>query len=374
MLKFIQDVLTLLVTPPGMLLYHLAIVVSIMAGLQAALLNRNNGRFPTRLVGGLSVLLIAQVALFIFGGLQWQNNLPPHSILPILDRAVTLTCLVWLIWLWTAPEASTPGDFTHGTLNLVVVLMLVSSLFIWRQAPLDMAFNAGWLDYAWQILSGVIALTGLVAIAILRPPRWGVGATSMILFMLGSVAHLLWKDTTSDLPALVRLAQLLIYPLLPVLAFRERPPVPTAAQPAVEKPANSEKDPNITPRALNSWLMALGAAGEDRAVAVTRAISHTIPADLCFVVEPPDNEGVITLSGGYDLLQDETIPATRIHQDKLPGMLNAIMRGQPLMLPPQAEESDDQATLAEHLGMEHCGSLLFIPNNTGASPVAGILL
>ena len=66
----INQILNLLVTYPGNIIYHLVLAFSIMSALQIALINVN---FKTsdgnRLILGFSVLLMGQVILFISSGL-----------------------------------------------------------------------------------------------------------------------------------------------------------------------------------------------------------------------------------------------------------------------------------------------------------------
>lgn len=80
--NLLQQLLGILVNPPGNLIYHLTLAFSIFASLQTALINRRSGESSGRVLLGLNLILIAQLALFLSSGLAWQNIVSAHIFLP----------------------------------------------------------------------------------------------------------------------------------------------------------------------------------------------------------------------------------------------------------------------------------------------------
>ena len=92
---------SVLTQPEGSLIYHLILVFSVAGALQAAFVHWRSSEFPQarRTMLGLGILLIAQILLFMIGGLGIQGFINLPLFLPPLDRAVTLFSLVWMVWL-----------------------------------------------------------------------------------------------------------------------------------------------------------------------------------------------------------------------------------------------------------------------------------
>ena len=70
---FFEQLLILLTTPPGNLVYHAVLAFSIFGALQASINHWRSSSFPQgrRMVVGLALLLLGQFALFAAAGLAW---------------------------------------------------------------------------------------------------------------------------------------------------------------------------------------------------------------------------------------------------------------------------------------------------------------
>ena len=112
----LQQFLSILVAPPGNLIYHLTLAFAVFASLQVALISRRagTGGLPAgRSLLGLNMLLIAQLALFLSSGLAWQGVVDPHTFLPVFDRAVILISLIWIGWMWAFPNSFPRRRYPH---------------------------------------------------------------------------------------------------------------------------------------------------------------------------------------------------------------------------------------------------------------------
>src|SRR5512133_2303271 len=118
--NIIQQIFSILTTPPGNLIYHLGLAFSVAGALQAAIATWRSKSLPSirRLVFGLTVLLAAQLILFLGSGLTWQGIASAHTLLPPLDRAMTAVSLLWIVWLWAYPDRVPVYEVAHITLNI----------------------------------------------------------------------------------------------------------------------------------------------------------------------------------------------------------------------------------------------------------------
>lgn len=365
----------LFITPPGTLIYHLVLAFSILMALQAILLNRAamEPRTVRRQILGLSLLLLGQVALFLGSALGWLASSSPAALLPLLERFITTLSLVWIIWLWAFPEKQPFADIAVGLLTLIIVSMFVFTQVTWGKQPAGTAFNSSWLDWGWQLFTLCLGLAGIIALLLQHKPGWGVGLAQVGLLLGGVAAHLIWADAAGNFPAPIRLAQLCAYPLLPILAQRLSAPSARALAPAAPpKPAPEVRRYLLNPPAIAAWLKLASASGE-RSSALARAIAQTMNADLCYLLSPQTGNS-IPFAGGYDLLSEETLPPFQLELSKAPALAGALQRNRPLRLGRASENSPELKSLAEAIGLENPGSLLFMPLSVERPGAGGILL
>jgi len=163
MSQFIGQIFTLLTTPPGNLIYHLVLAFSLAGALQGAVHHWRSHEFPQarRMVFGLSLLLGLQLFLFAISGLVWQGILASQTVLPPLDRAITLLSLIWIAWLWVFPEPVRMADATALLLNLVAIALLGLTLVSWSQNNNAVSFNQSGLEIIWQIFSLGFVILGV---------------------------------------------------------------------------------------------------------------------------------------------------------------------------------------------------------------------
>ena len=317
----LENVFTILTSSPENLVYHLVLVFAIMAAFQAVMvLQRRSGeKQARRLMLGLAVLLLGQLVLFVASALTWQGLANPQLLLPPIDRAVTIISLTWAVWLWAFPKPTRLADAVVAIISLVVVIFLVVSFVLWNQNPLTSGFNTSLLDTGWSVLGILLVFAGLLVLVIQRGDGWGMGASFLLLHLVGFLTHLVWAKTGGDYSAPLRLAMLCAYPLLPSLIQHLQPAeIKTEAAPLVEtvevesvgattlpltsvSPTVERRRYTADPRSSYTWLQ-LAAEEDDRhiAYAMARAIAQSMVSDLCIMVSSPPH-GMINLESGYDL-------------------------------------------------------------------------
>ena len=375
---FTGQIFTLLTTPPGNLIYHIVLVFSIAGALQGAIHLLRSSEFPQakRTVVGLCIMLGLQLVQFIVSGLVWQGVLNAQTILPPLDRLVTLLTLIWIVWLWAFPEPLRLADAATLLLNLLAITAFGLTLAFWAQNPAR-AFNKSVFEIAWQAFSLAVILLGILWLVLRRPNGWGNGLAMLILGFIGHLLSLV-QPADGNFPGLVRLMQLAMFPIL--LTLSQRFPTPTS----VHAPAAKSKQPDepiqerrrysTDPKTFHA-LMSLAAEMDSGKIgqAMTRGIAQAMLADLCFLLLLGEDKSLV-ISCGYDLIREENLGGTNLDKDTIPLLANAIQRGRPLRLPASSTSSDLKG-LGQILSLTNPGHLLSVPITSRESgPLGGILI
>jgi signal transduction histidine kinase len=373
----IEQTFKFLTEPPGNLVYHIILAYSIAGSLQSAFHHWRTSEFPQarRAVLGLSLLLLAQVTLFIVSALGWQGLLQSHNILPILDRAFIVLSLSWFIWLWAFPEPSRLADAGTMLLNLLAGAAFVFSLVSWSQRPTGVAdFNGSSQDLFWQIFSlGLIAL-GATVLFLRKPNGWANALALLILAAIGHVAYLLIGQT-GDYSGAIRLAYMAAYPILLTLVqrFPATPTRPTTVK-ATEEQTVERRRYSSDPKTMHAMLTLAAELDEENiAHGITRSVAQAMLADLCFLIYLAD-ENKLHIASGFDLIREENLPGTTLSRDTMPLLASAVQRARPLRLP-ASSTSPDLKGLSELLGLNNPGHLLNVPIlNPQGEPLGSLLL
>lgn len=216
----------LLTTAPGNLIYHLVLAFSITGALQGAVSQFRATGYPQakRMVIGLSLLLTAQVLLFLVSGLAWQDVLNAEQILPSLDRAVILFSVVWIVWMWAVPEPARNWDATGTVLSLIALLGLGLGVISQANAIGD-DFNISMQSLIWNVATLVILLVGGILLFRRRPLGFGNGMAMVVLIAIGFLLDAFWPSG-GNYSGVTRLFIMAAFPLL--LTLPNRFPTPTS--------------------------------------------------------------------------------------------------------------------------------------------------
>jgi signal transduction histidine kinase len=376
---FFDQIFTLLTTPPGNLIYHVVLVFTIAGSLQGAILLLRSSQFPQvrRTVFGLGILLGLQVILFIFSGLTLQGLFAPGTVLPPLDRAVTLLVLVWIIWLWAFPEPLRLADAATVLLSLVVLILFGVTQVFWALNP-GLNFTSSIFEKIWQSVSLAVILLGILGLVKRKPNGWGNGLAMLILAFFGHLFSLFWP-MDGNFPGFVRLTQLAYFPIL--LTIVQRFPTPAAVHmPVIPTDDSIDETPlerrryNTDPKTLHTLLsLAAELRGDKIGLAITRGIAQAMLADLCFLINMTEDK-TLSIACGYDLIREEELEGAPFDKETLPLLANAIQRGRPLRLPASSTSSDLKA-LAQLLNLTNAGHLLSVPiASRERGSIGGILI
>lgn len=378
---FFQEIIALLIKPPGNLIYHAVIAFSIAGALPAAIHTWRDNGVPQgrRILIGLTLLLIARLGLFLASGIAWQGLFQEALLLPSIDRAVTLFSLIIICWLWTFPDPSRLGDAVAILLALFTLTLATLSGVWWYTQATALPYNGSLLDRVGEAYALTVLLLAIIVLLVRRAGNWGVGLAMLSLLFLGHLAHFLAPLPDASYPASVRLFQMLAYPLLLALPQRlpgRAPTAPAAPAPAAAAPrAAPAPRYSIHPRLLTS-LLALSADSDlaNLGDIITSAVAQTMLADLCLFVSSPAEDGQIVIHCYYDLIREANHAGAILPGRQAPVVASALRHGRTLRLPESAV-SPDQENLARALDLERTGHLLIAPIlSSSAHTLFGLIL
>jgi signal transduction histidine kinase len=373
----LESIFDILTSAQGNLVYHLVLVFSIITTLQSAFIHARLSGFPQarRAVFGLALLITAQIALFLFNALAGQGIVVVPAFLPPIDRALTLFSLLWIVWLWTFPEPSRAADVTISLTSVLVAAAFAFTLTLHSQNP-STPFNLTSYDSYWQIASLALAGMGILLIVFRQPNGWGNGLAVFLLAVGGHAIQLfLGRFFAGDFPGSVRLAYIAIAPILMTLS--QRFPAPSAGTTSINKqsaPVDERRRYSTDPKTFHALLALAGESTADRlSQAITRAISQTMLADLCFLIYLTDNNTQMHIASGYDLIREEHLDGGSLSKTMIPMLTNALQRGRALRLPASSTSADIKG-LSDMLGLASPGHLMCVPIITpDKDPIGGVM-
>jgi len=373
-----HQILAILTTFPGNLVYHLILASSVAGALQAALYLWRDSEFPQgrRMVIGLGFLLGIRFLLFLAAGLTTQGFIDSHTILPILDRSASIFGLIIIIWLWAFPEPSSLADIASIFLGLLTIVLAILSWVWWQGQSSELYFNAVWLDVGWSEYALILITLGIALLIIRHPNGWGYGLSMLLLAGLGHVLHLSIPVLENDFPGLVRLAQIAAFPLLLALPRRfsslEHSAPTTGVLPEIQLRPKYGIDPNR----IEPLLTLMSETSQPKLFnTITRMVAETLLADIVLLFSIPNSGQQTIIQCGYDLIRQEDIDGISIDQDELPLLTSAMQQSRSLRLP-ASSTSQDLFNLGKNLDFEHTGHLLaaFIPSSENGTHLWGIVL
>lgn len=384
MSTFTSLILTQLTVPPGDLIYYIVLVFVIASALQSAFNHWRASEFPQtrRALIGLGILLGAQILMFLFSGLGWQQILDPKTILPPMDRAFIMFGIIWITWLYAFPEPNRAADAIVTILSLFVLTALGLSLLSWQPQIAVSSYNQTIDDWLWQIGSLLLALMGIIVLFIRKPDGMWYGMLLLFLGFLGHLGHL-FTQTEGNYSGIVRLAYMAAYPILLTLPQRFSLTSQTALD-SPQKPTTLKQDTigrperrrySTDPKTFHALLAVAAESNPTKlSQSITRAIAQTMLADLCFMIYLTDNNNQMVIAGGYDLIREELLEGGSLSKGAIPMLANSLQRGRPLRLPASSTSADIKG-LGDILGLTNPGHLLCIPILTPEKEsLGGILL
>lgn len=383
MVSLFSQILNILTTSPGNLVYFLVVAFTIAAAFQSSINQWRRSGFPQgrRMVIGLGLLLLVQLFQFAFSALPWQYLVQSHAFLPPLDRTVTLLTLVVVAWLWLFPEPAPVADVASALLGFLTLIFFVITLLLWGNPPDETAFNSTSVSFYNDLFGFFFLLLCLLLLIIRRPNGWGFGLALSIILMAGYLATIVGyryqfqiAQLDNDYRGIIRLTQMMAFPLLLYLPQRFNIPA-EAVQTLAPSTSKEVRRYRVDPALVNDFLGIAAKASPDQiGQTITRLVSELMVADICLLTAAPDASGALVVSCGYDLIKQLPIEGFSLDSHDTPILSSAMRRGRHVRLP-SSSTSQDLASLAQALKLGRSGHLLAVPVAAqGLQPLMGIIL
>lgn len=223
----LREALNLVLTPPGDLYYHLALLFALQIFLAVAWGHwRRTDRYPgaARLVWAAAGLLLSRVILVLASAACGSGMISFAALFPPLERLMDLCLIPLSAWAFLPLFRRHPrlGIALIGGVLLGVFLVYLYFAATWPPAEaVGIAYNTYWQAKVWEGMGVLLAALALLVLLIWPSPGLGVLAGAFIAWMGGHLVQLFIPPVAPHLAGADRLANLIAVPLVTALAFQE---------------------------------------------------------------------------------------------------------------------------------------------------------
>lgn len=358
-----NEIFANLTTYPGVLVYHLLILFSLLLVLfqiQKAYLHLPIKRFHYfrfavfAMIGLQGLLLILSIAAWI--GIPVLTSLHPFAF-----RLVTMLTYLCLLWIVFSDQPKTWKHITTGSIVFILLTLTIISFIFWQRANLEFS-NGNWLDITWISMFAVLCLASGVLLYIektdLKPY-----VIALICFPLFGLLMQMLVPNAGNLPALMMASQLFVYVLIPELTCKlinsgyllHRDEV------TQNNAVSGHQKVDITPRLAAAILdVALQHSYKKIQNAVSHAISLFMMADICGIVHLDSEKKQLHIESTYDLIREDYLKDFSLTEEQTPALFHAFQDGKWLKLN-KKDHSQDITSLYQAIGYNQLGDPVIFP-------------
>ena len=411
---FVQAI-ALISEPPGSLVYHLVLLFALEAAAAIAVSHwwRKRGAPEARLALAASVLFLLRLlslSLALFASVTLIN---PLLVIPPFDRAASALAILLIIWIFAFPESTPLAD---AATFILILLTLIASGITWvlwlQEAAAGAAFYNGSMEETiWEIAQILLLVGGLILVGARHRANWFIGLALLLGLCLGHVIHYLFPLAGTNVPGAERLAEIIALPMFTAMTYRRvsmldipviadappalvlsqsppsieaeildttpRPPLVVEATPPAGVPAEAGL-PYLKSALDSKAAVALASLNtstnrEELAQAVTLAVAHTLVADVCLFVDPPDSWGTANIAASYDLIREQQLFGAPLPLNEMGVLTSALSWGETSRLPLE-QYGMELRHLAAAVGIDHVGPGMIVPLTSTESPPLGAII
>lgn len=375
----LQNAANLLVSSPGSLAFHLTISITLallfsLSRVYYTRLGNNRAARWSLASGWLISIELIQVAVSGMSGLAIAQG---EFLLPSFSHFVSISGILMLGWAAVYPGQSGRGSRIVMGLLLFQVLSLPVALIGGQITGLSGLFSPQTTAAFWRVDALLIGTVLLAMLVYRRPAEWPLSAMALALIVSAYFVQMVFLPDLSPYSGLVRIAELIGYPLLALAGARamaldrfqgrEDQKLVEQAQVALAAP----------PRERELAVQLTGVLGlEDEAELIrriTRSVSEALRAEYCLLVSAPDDKGHFSLATAYDLIREQFVPGTALDEISMPVIAAAMREHRSVHVNAQSA-SADVYTLQSVLGLPSLGPTLFVPVHDGNRLYGGFIL
>jgi len=373
----LEEIITILTVPPGSLIYHLTISMTLGVILSLALIYRARleDKFAGRWLIASGGLLAIRLLLLFIDGLIWLQVIEVNNLIATIDRIIGLVGILVFLFLLDLPTPRLSRWFLLGGLALTLLAVLSTPILL-SNLPQSGPLNGTGIDLAWSFLSLIIALFTTISLVTLRPQGWDFSVSPFAILSLGILLHIASGSKTSYAPGYVRLADFAAYPLFAALTARAlasaQADIVFEAKELFRTPASLEV---TTLMVAISDLASIFVSTDQTQVAyiAVETIARRMNSDYCLMVIPYENEERLAIAAGFDLFQDKHISRTSIQSEDIPLIADALRLGKSLIIQKEFSAHELRA-LNSIFPQGISGPTLFVPISAGTRVLGGFLL
>jgi hypothetical protein len=365
--------------PANQIMYLLSGTLLILAlGINHYFWRRTPTGIPRRLVVGLLLMMLVEMAAFIAASLVGIDSQTANTWLPPIDRFQMAFILIWLLWIWAFPDASLWADILTVILTLGIMAVLTVSLNIWPASAAGASFNAHWLDFIWQGFCLVYSIVILIILYIQRKRLWGAGILTGLLFLIAHALQLTLPNLTTSYSVPVRLATLIALPILLILP-QGCPTPASATHAAALRHGRDKRDRRRFSTELPTALGFLSLVWEDTPQTamhlLVKSIGRALLADICLFTTSPNQNNQVTVLVGHDFYNQVDIKEFKLDRQRIPRVVEALNKAHTLRLSEDYSDTPDAAYICRMVRFSGTAPLLFHPvSKPNAWQIGGILL
>jgi signal transduction histidine kinase len=388
------DFLDIFVRSPGDLLFFLAVILTIEAGVFMALERRlrvPEDRGAERyLLAGIGVTIVWALLMVgaVFALLAGQDA---TVILPPLERVAQTVTIILFGWAFLTADNHQWGRFPNVVLLLALVLLIIGYIVTGVQWP-DIAdstdFNLSIYGVAWVVVPSLVSLLGILLLVTYF--QYVADAPLKLVFFLvllvGNIVALIQisrGDIIGDSAGVVRLTFLAALPIIPAVIYRlvishliiERlaasqsmmavvPPEDTAPSTSSLQPGDLPSTSQQLERESAQLLRALGLILEDPSpMEIPRHIVTTslevLKAEIGLLLTLHD-ANYADIVYAYDGVMGRALSVMSLNLDDQPTLVNAIERQAQRPLYPD-RNTDELQDFYTRLDIGQVGPVYFQP-------------
>lgn len=221
-----RDVIELITTHPGALVYHLVTLfaIQLIAGVALGHWQRRRDEAATRLlVMGLG-LFLARAILMLMAVSDTIGLISSALVFPPLERFLHLITSLLVVWAFLPVLERNPR---LGTTLLLVTALGAAGTYaafasLWPEAAAQgVSYNGYWQERVWELTTTAVVGLAFLASLVWREGDWGWLACLLTVWLVGHVLQILLAIPDADTAGWVRLANLTALPLLAALTYRQ---------------------------------------------------------------------------------------------------------------------------------------------------------
>jgi signal transduction histidine kinase len=373
---YLSALSTVFTTAPGALTSNLVAGLSLVLFIGLAIRNLNRLPDPQRIqhvLTGACLLLVIQLLQMAFSALYLKGFFLTINSMGLVEHLTLALTLIWVSWIFFEEERKFIPTGLAILLSLGVLFLIAISVVLTIINTQISVTASTKLNILWQLGNLILVITGLTLLAFLRPDKWVIGILMLFTLGTGLVIQIFIIDGELGLMGLVRLSLAVSLPWLLTLVSRFTGNKPRERELfECHEEAVDRKPVDTKPELVDQLLQInLQASRLDRAKAVLKALSLSVVADICYLVELPKDAETVKLIAGYDLIREFPLPGATLQRQQLLHIMGAWEEQRILNLTETKSNMRDADTFTLLLKYHRIGSLLAYPLKLPDGPTLG---